>query len=154
MSQKKRVARNMLRVCTPDEKAFTDTLAAYEAMLRLGFSLTEVAVGFFSKRDGRPTCHPSIVIRQGEKAHTLRLNEHKVLGTQAKCEERWQAWLGELLGHRPDESRRVMGALFHASNFTKLIWKQKILEVLAKEGIVPTESGQAWPTEVVASGKK
>lgn len=148
MSRRKAIERRILRVCTPDEKAFTDTLAAYEAMLRLGFALNEVAAGFFSRRKDDPTCHPSIVIRQGERAHTLRLDQHKMLGVQAKCEERWHAWLGELLGNRPDETRKVMGEMFLRSRFTSLRWKQQLLTNLAAYGIVPTGPSQAWPTEL------
>ena len=111
--------------------------ALFEAFLVMGFSEEQLSIGFFSFGSAVPVCTPSIVIQANEKAFTYRLDQHKVLGTQEKCDERWRGRVTTLVGDRQDKTREVTGQIYRASQFRDTRWHIGIRESLKRAGISP-----------------
>jgi hypothetical protein len=155
MSLKRKMRRTMLRVAGPDERSFRETIAFFEAFLRLGFSLEQVQVAFLvmNPDDAIPLrrCAPSLIIKgrrrapkEGEKSEaylTYRLDNYSVLGEQPDCDARWRAWVIALVGDRGDLTRELTGA----------IWKQSVVStraVRARLRRAVEEAGLEIPSEM------
>lgn len=144
MGLKRSVGRAMLRVCTPDEAAFTGVLALFEAFRRLGVSLDLLAVGFLEVPKSKPViCYPAVVIGN---AFTYKLDDFKVLGSQKKVDERWIAWVGSISTASSQLTHEELAErAYEASKFTSDAWARRVRVLLREHSIDVPGPGPEGP---------
>ena len=139
MSAKRKFKRTQLRVVTSDESAFREVIALVEAFLEMGFGYENISPGFVpNPHAALRAISPIVILRQGQKALTYRLDNHVLAGTQENVEVRWREWVNAIRGGRSDISRLVTRPMYEESKFASKGGKNALRDaVLAAKIEIP-----------------
>lgn len=132
---KNKIRRSVLRVASNDEKAFRDTLGAFEVFYRLGLRTNELSVGMLEKAT-KGACSPAVIIKQLDKAVTYRFDNLTLTGTTEQCDKRWREWVLTLVGSERDLPKKVRDSLYEGSHLSSEKAREALTEMLTKAGIV------------------
>ena len=136
---RRRIGRNInkrvLRVADKNELAFTATLGAFEAFLRLGLPHSMVSVGMVPL--GEKTVCPAVIVKQGDKTVIHRMNDYPLDGPAEKQQQNWRAWVFALVGENADIPDATRAAMYRASQLSKEGVAEKLMAMLIANGIQP-----------------